>query len=155
MLRHPQLELDHQLCFPIYAAARAVTRAYAPLLGPHGLTYPQYLALLALWSNAEPLTVGEIGRLLRLDSATLTPLLKRLEGRGLVVRRRDPADERRVLVGLTDDGERLQDAVAHVPHDLARSSGLTMEDAALLRSLLDRLLDAVDGEPIGGEEDDR
>lgn len=152
MLRHAQLELDHQLCFPIYAAARAVTRAYAPLLGPHGLTYPQYLALLALWSSAEPLTVGEIGRRLRLDSATLTPLLKRLEGRGLVARGRDPLDERRVLVELTDAGERLQDAVAHVPGDLAQLSGLTVEEAVALRSLVDRLLEAVDGQPAPGGE---
>ncbi|UUZ59443.1 MarR family transcriptional regulator [Nocardioides sp. B-3] len=73
MSRHPQLDLDAQLCFPLYAASRAVTRAYGPLLQDHGLTYPQYLALLALWDEGEPMTVGELGSRLRLDSGTLTP----------------------------------------------------------------------------------
>src|ERR687895_884283 len=79
---HPQLALDAQLCFPLYAATRAVTRTYADLLGDLGLTYPQYLTLLALWETDEPVTVGDLGTRLRLDSGTLTPLLKRLETEG-------------------------------------------------------------------------
>ena len=104
MGRHPQLELDIQLCFPLAAASRAVTHAYGPLLEPFGLTYPQYLTLLALWSGPERQTVGDLGRRLRLDSGTLTPLLKRLENAGLIERERDPDDERRVIVTLTPAG---------------------------------------------------
>jgi DNA-binding MarR family transcriptional regulator len=139
--RHPQLDLDLQLCFPLYATTRAVTRAYAPLLEPHGLTYPQYLTLLALWSGPETMTVGEIGERLRLDSGTLTPVLKRLESAGHVERRRDVDDERRVLVSLTPAGHELQDELADVPGQVATSLGLTLDEAIQLRTLLDRVLE--------------
>jgi DNA-binding MarR family transcriptional regulator len=142
--RHAQLELDAQLCFPLYAASRALIRAYAPLLEPFDLTYAQYLTLLALWSDEHDQTVGEIGRRLRLDSGTLTPLLKRLEARGLVRRHRDPADERRVLVSLTDAGRLLQDDLAHVPGALVDHVGMSIEDGIALRSLLDKLLVSLD-----------
>ncbi len=144
MPRHPQLEFAHQICFPLYAASRALTRAYAPLLEPVGLTYPQYLTLLALWSAPEPQTVGELGQRLRLDSGTLTPLLKRLEAAGHITRHRDPDDERRVLVALTPAGDALQDAVAHVPGALVEQIGLSLEDGLALRSILDRLLVSLD-----------
>src|SRR4051794_3065488 len=100
---YAQLDLDVQLCFPLYAATRAVTHRYAELLADVELTYPQYLTLLTLWGSSDPMTVGELGARLRLDSGTLTPLLKRLEAAGRVTRRRDPADERRVLVEVTDE----------------------------------------------------
>jgi DNA-binding MarR family transcriptional regulator len=138
--RYPQLDLDIQLCFPLYAATRAVTRRYADLLSDVGLTYPQYLTLLALWGSSS-LTVGELGDRLRLDSGTLTPLLKRLEAAGHVVRRRDAEDERRVIVELTEQGWALRDQVAGVPHRLASSLGLTLEEALQLGGLLDKLLE--------------
>jgi MarR family transcriptional regulator, organic hydroperoxide resistance regulator len=139
------LELDRQLCFPIYATARAVVRAYGPLLDSVGLTYPQYLTLLALWGSPDgPMTVGELGQRLRLDTGTLTPLLKRLEKAGHLSRRRDPDDERRVLLDLTDQGWALRDRVAHVPDTLLRSLDLTAEDLAELRRLLDQLLDQLE-----------
>lgn len=144
MGRHPQLELDLQLCFPLYAASRALTRAYAPLLEPFGLTYPQYLTLLALWSGPPEQTVGALGKRLSLDSGTLTPLLKRLEAVGLVTRRRDPDDERRVIVTLTDRGDALQDDLAHVPGALVEQIGMSMDDGIVLRRLLGRLLDALE-----------
>ena len=147
MPRHPQLDLDAQLCFPLYAASRAVTRAYGPLLQDFGLTYPQYLTLLALWDDGEPMTVGELGARLRLDSGTLTPVLKRLEQAGLVTRRRDSADERRVLVAVTDAGWDLQDRVADVPARLVGSLGLNPTDSRQLRTLLNGLLDRLDAEP--------
>ena len=108
------LDLDRQICFPLYAATRAVTRRYTEVLADVGLTYPQYLVMLALWTDG-PLSVGELGRRLRLDSGTLTPLLKRLEASGRVERRRDPHDERRVVVTPTAQGERLRRDVAGVP----------------------------------------
>jgi DNA-binding MarR family transcriptional regulator len=142
---YPTLELDRQLCFPIYAAARAVVRAYGPLLDSVGLTYPQYLTLLALWGSPDgPMTVGELGQRLRLDTGTLTPLLKRLEKAGHLSRRRDPDDERRVLLDLTDQGWALRDRVAHVPDALLRSLDLSAEDFAELRRLLDQLLDQLE-----------
>jgi MarR family transcriptional regulator, organic hydroperoxide resistance regulator len=143
---HPQLALDSQLCFPLYAATRAVTRTYADLLADVRLTYPQYLTLLALWETDEPMTVGDLGARLRLDSGTLTPLLKRLEAAGLVVRKRDPGDERRVLVVLTPDARAAQEQVTEVPARLLDATGLTKRDARELRRILGRLLDALDGD---------
>jgi MarR family transcriptional regulator, organic hydroperoxide resistance regulator len=140
--RHPQLALDQQLCFPLYAASRAMTRAYADLLGPFGLTYPQYLVLLALWESAEPMSVGGLGGRLQLDSGTLTPVIKRLETVGHVVRRRDPSDERRVLVELTEQGRRLEDDVADVPAGLVAAQPLTVEQVEDLRRRLDEVLGA-------------
>ena len=149
--RYPQLELDRQLCFPLYAAARAVVRAYGPMLDAVGLTYPQYLVMLALWGNPdEPLSVGDVGRRVQLDTGTLTPLLKRLEVAGYIRRHRDPLDERRVLLELTDEGHGLRDRVAHVPGELARATGLDHEDADVLRRVLGRLvanLESADAAP--------
>lgn len=112
------LSLDEQLCFPLYAAANAIIRAYRPLLKPLGLTYPQYLVMLVLWESA-PLAVGEIGSRVLLDSGTLTPLLKRLESAGLVERRRDANDERRVNIDLTAAGRQLKGKARAVPVALA------------------------------------
>lgn len=144
MPRHPQHELDLQLCFPLYAASRALTKAYAPLLAEAGLTYPQYLTMLALWSADEPQTVGRLGERLRLDSGTLTPLLKRLEGLGLLTRERDPADERRVRVALTDAGDALQDTLADVPSNVIELLGIDLGQATALRTLLDQVIDHLD-----------
>ena len=127
--RYRQLDLDAQLCFPLYAATRAVTRRYGELLAEAQLTYPQYLSLLALWESDEPLAVGELGERLRLDSGTLTPLLKRLETAGVVVRRRDASDERRVLIELTDEGWALRERVEHVPTELFASLAFSPKEA--------------------------
>jgi DNA-binding MarR family transcriptional regulator len=143
--RYQQLDLDAQLCFPLYAATRAVTRRYGELLADVQLTYPQYLTLLALWESGEHLSVGALGDRLRLDSGTLTPLLKRLESAGLVVRRRDAKDERRVLIELTDEGWALRDRVAHVPKELFASLDLSPKEATELRRLLAKVIDSVGG----------
>jgi DNA-binding MarR family transcriptional regulator len=126
------LRLDEQLCFPLYAAANAIVRQYRPLLEPLGLTYPQYLVMLALWESA-PLCVGEIGGRLMLDSGTLTPLVKRLESAGLVHRRRDPDDERRVVIELKAAGHRLRDKARAVPRVLARRVSIAPINALRLR----------------------
>jgi DNA-binding MarR family transcriptional regulator len=141
---YPQLDLDAQICFPLYAATRAVTHTYSRLLADVGLTYPQYLTMLALWGVDEPLTVGDVGARLRLDSGTLTPLLKRLEAAGHVVRRRDPADERRVLLEVTDAGWELRDRVAHVPGALVKSLSMSPGEGKALRRLLQTLLENLD-----------
>ncbi len=143
--RYRQFDLDLQLCFPLYATTRAVTRRYAELLADAHLTYPQYLSLMALWGAEDPLSVGELGERLRLDSGTLTPLLKRMEAAGLVVRRRDDADERRVLVSLTDEGWALRQRLSHVPQDLLASLDLSDREAQQLRRLLGKLLANLDG----------
>ena len=137
------LDLDRQICFPLYAATRAVTRRYAEVLADVGLTYPQYLVMLALWTDG-PLSVGDLGRRLRLDSGTLTPLVKRLEAAGRVERRRDPHDERRVVVTPTEEGERLRDEVAEVPREVARSIGMTADEFGQLHHLLSGLIENLD-----------
>ncbi|MDQ4504082.1 MarR family transcriptional regulator [Sinomonas sp. ASV322] len=138
------LELDDQLCFPLYAAARAVTRAYSQLLADAGLTYPQYLVLLALWSSESPLSVGELGERLHLDSGTLTPLLKRLETAGHVTRRRDPADERRVLIALTGSGEALRGVAAEIPAEVGAMVGIDVGQAEVLKGLLTTIIDRLE-----------
>ncbi len=143
--RYRQFDLDLQLCFPLYATTRAVTRRYAELLADAHLTYPQYLSLMALWGAEDPLSVGDLGERLRLDSGTLTPLLKRLETAGLVVRRRDDADERRVLVSLTDEGWALRKRLSHVPQELLASLDLSARETQQLRRLLGKVLTSLDG----------
>ncbi len=132
------LALDHQLCFALYSASRAVVAAYGPLLEPLGLTYPQYLVLLVLWEADCAPSVREIGDRLALDSGTLTPLLKRLEAAGHLDRRRDPADERVVRIHLTDAGRCLRDAAADIPRRASCATGLPPADLARLR---DNLID--------------
>ena len=137
------LDLDRQICFPLYAATRAVTRRYAVVLADVGLTYPQYLVMLALWTDG-PQSVGDLGRRLRLDSGTLTPLLKRLEASGRVERHRDPHDERRVVVRPAPAAARLRKDVAGVPREVARSIGLEAEEFGQLQRLLGGLIENLD-----------
>lgn len=130
------------LCFALYSAALAMQAAYKPLLEPLGLTYPQYLAMSALWSE-DGQTVGQIGAALTLDSNTLTPLLKRLEQAGWVRRQRDAADERQVRLWLTEAGHALRAKAAAVPLCFLDMAGLDSDRAAALRddvaTLRDRL----------------
>jgi MarR family transcriptional regulator, organic hydroperoxide resistance regulator len=144
---YEHLALDRQLCFALHAASRAVTRAYGPLLEEAGLTYPQYVAMLALWERpGEPMTVGELGTRLRLETGTLTPLLKRLEALGYLRRTRDRADERRVLVELSERGLALRDDLATVPAAIVRASGLELDDISDLRRRLVELVRHLDDE---------
>ncbi|HEX2132717.1 MAG TPA: MarR family transcriptional regulator [Actinophytocola sp.] len=136
------LELDRQVCFALYAASRAVTQLYRPLLDALGLTYPQYLVMLVLWEHG-PTTVKELGRRLELDSGTLSPLLKRLAAAGLVTRRRLAADERSVEVRLTDAGEALRARATTVPRKVAGATGMTSRELQALRRDLVRLTEAV------------
>lgn len=137
------LRLDLQLCFALYSAANKVTRLYRPLLEPLGLTYPQYLTMMALWETS-PRTVGDLGEALGLDSGTLTPLLKRLEAQGLVERARDPADERRVIVSLSKAGAALKSEAAGVPAALACQLGCDLGELENLRERLKALVARLD-----------
>lgn len=129
------LRLDNQLCFALYGAANRMTRLYRPMLDALGLTYPQYLAMLVLW-EASPRTVGALGEALDLDSNTLTPLLKRLETSGLVTRDRDPEDERRVIVALTDKGRALRDQAVTIPEKIFCALDMPLEAMSVLRDRL-------------------
>jgi MarR family transcriptional regulator, organic hydroperoxide resistance regulator len=137
------LNLSNQMCFAVYSTAHALNRVYKPLLDPLGLTYPQYLVMLVLW-EADGLTVKEIGQRLRLDSGTLTPLLKRLQAAGLVRRERDTADERQVRIGLTVKGEALRKKAEAVPIGLLGATGCTLEEVQALKAELTRLRDQLD-----------
>ncbi|WP_394561671.1 MarR family winged helix-turn-helix transcriptional regulator [Aquipseudomonas alcaligenes] len=139
-----QLLLDNQLCFKLYAASRAVIRAYKPMLDELGLTYPQYLAMLVLWEwqarPPEQATVKALGERLMLDSGTLTPLLKRLEQLGLVQRKRSSADERELRLALSDAGVALRERVLPLKQRLLCESGVDMDDLEGLRQSLGQLL---------------
>ena len=136
------LPLDRQLCFALYSASLALTKFYKPLLGALGLTYPQYLVMLALWQR-DAVAVSDLGRELRLDSGTLTPLLKRLEAAGLLARRRDTADERRVHLHLTPAGQALKRRSVAVAERLACAAACPPEELAALTLRVQALRDAV------------
>lgn len=134
----PTQTLDQQLCFEIYAASHAFTKLYKPLLDPMGLTYPQYLVMLLLWERDDR-PVGDLGQALALESSTLTPLLKRMEAAGHVIRQRDPKDERRVRIRLTEAGWALQERARHIPQCLDQSGAVTAAEAADLRAEIRKL----------------
>lgn len=130
--------LEQMVCFQLYAASRAMTAIYRPLLEPHGLTYPQLLVLVALWDNG-PTTVRDLGKQLHLDSGTLSPLIKRLETAGHVRRTRGNTDERTVEVTLTDTGLHLRDQLSDLPARIACAVDLTEDEFHQLTHLLSRL----------------
>lgn len=135
------LALDRQVCFALAAASRSVISLYRPVLEPLGLTHPQYLVMLALWETS-PLRVHELGEKLYLDSATLSPLLKRLEAAGLVVRSRSTDDERAVELTLTDAGTALRAKAEAVPPAIIERLGLPISQLEDVRDRLHALLDA-------------
>ena len=138
----PQLLLENQLCFPLYAAARRVTGLYTPHLKPLGLTYTQYIVMLVLWER-DHISVGELSERLYLDSGTLTPLLKKMEAAGLVTRMRSAEDERVVIVDLTEAGRALKEKAADVPFSVGACVPLKAEEAVELHRLLGKILQAV------------
>jgi DNA-binding MarR family transcriptional regulator len=138
------LALDKQLCFALYSASLAMTKVYKPLLAPLGLTYPQYLVMLALWED-DGQTVSALGDKLALDSGTLTPLLKRLQAQGELTRERDSVDERRVIVRLTDAGRKLKIKARKVPPQIARSTGCELAEIADLTRQLSAMRNALAG----------
>lgn len=147
MRRHaePALFLDDQLCFPLYAASRLVTRLYQPLLEPLEITYPQYVVLLSLWQYGNQ-TVSEIGTKTFLESSTLTPLLKKLEAKGLVLRIRRQNDERVVEISLTEKGNGLQQEAKGLPRQVIERTKCSSKQALELKTMLYRLLAQLDAE---------
>ena len=139
------LELDNQICFALYSASRAIVRAYTPLLTDLGLTYPQYLVMLVLWEHPDQsLGVGDLGQQLHLDSGTLTPLLKRLEGLGHVTRRRHATDERRVVIALTPAGLAIRERAVALPGEIGQRTGLSVGRLRELRDELVRMVAALE-----------
>lgn len=133
------LKLDNQLCFPLYACAKEIVRRYKPFLDEIDLTYTQYITMMALWEEKK-MTVKELGKRLFLDSGTLTPLLKRLEQKGLVKRERDSEDERVLIVSITEAGEALKEQAVLVPHKMTQCVKLDMDDAKELYRILHKML---------------
>ena len=135
------LRLERQVCFALAVANRSVLAVYRPLLEPFGLTHPQYLVMLALWGEA-PMSVKAIAEAIQLDSPTLSPLLKRLEGAGLVTRRRDPGDERTLVVDLTEAGRSLRREAERIPPAVVERLGVGLGDLEELREVLGRVNEA-------------
>ncbi|MGX1270348.1 MarR family winged helix-turn-helix transcriptional regulator [Streptomyces phaeoluteigriseus] len=147
------LRLDSQICFSLQAASRAFNGVYRVILKDLGLTYPQYLVMLVLWEQGE-LPVKKLGEHLRLDSGTLSPLLKRLESAGLVRRERSARDERSVEVRLTEEGTALRERAVRVPRRIVAATGLDLQEIGELRARLDQLTTALDAAALREELSD-
>ena len=133
------LRLENQLCFPLYACARETIKLYKPYLDELDLTYTQYIAMMVLWEK-KAVTVKEMGAMLHLDSGTLTPLLKKMEAKGLLIRRRSTEDERSLIVSLTEEGKQLRERAVQVPIQMAQCTPLQPEEAMELYRLLYKIL---------------
>ena len=140
MDKKDSLRLENQLCFPLYACAREVVKAYRPHLDALGLTYTQYISMMVLWEEGK-VSVRDLGRKLHLDSGTLTPLLKKLESKGYLRRERSTADERVVIACITEEGRKLKRAAAKIPQAMSQEiTDYPMEDAQELYRLLYKLI---------------
>lgn len=140
MTGYEMLKLENQLCYPLYAAAKDVVSRYKPLLDEIDLTYTQYIAMMVMWEH-ESVGVSQMGDLLRLDSGTLTPLLKRLESKGYIRRARSETDERAVILTLTEEGKSLAQKASGVPQAIRSCLSLTDEEAVTLYQLLYKVLE--------------
>ena len=138
--KYDHLKLENQLCFPLYACSKEIVKAYKPFLDRLDLTYTQYITMMVMWEHKE-LKVKEVGQYLYLDSSTLTPLLKRLEEKGYVARRRSAEDERDLIVTITEKGEALKEKASDVPQQLSACVSLEPQKARDLYTLLYEVLD--------------
>ena len=139
MDKYEILKLENQICFPLYAAAKEVVRTYQPFLEKLDLTYTQYIAMLVLWEK-EQILIKELGKLLYLDSGTLTPLVKKLEIKGYVERIRPKEDERNLLIKLTDKGRNLKDQALNIPFQVGSCINITQDEAIFLHQILNKIL---------------
>ena len=140
--KYAALKLSSQLCFPLYACSRETIKLYKPWLDEISLTYTQYITMMVLWEHTS-MTVKELGQELYLDSGTLTPLLKKLEEKGLVTRRRSERDERNLIVTITEAGEALKDRALHIPYEMAKCITLPKDEIRELYRMLHTLLEYV------------
>jgi DNA-binding MarR family transcriptional regulator len=153
IMEYEQLKLSNQLCFPVYAASRLITREYQPYLDKMGITYPQYLVLMVLWES-DGISVNEIAQKLLLNTNTVTPLLKRMEVQGIVSRNRSEADERKVIVNLTQKGNDMREEASIIPEKLMESLNnetMKLEDLIDLRNKLNTLITFLMGKDKGVE----
>ena len=145
----PALHLENQLCFSLYRLSRMVTQSYTPLLKPLDITYPQYLVLLVLWQNEEQallfMSVSQLTKALQLDTGTVTPLLKRMEAKGILSRQRDQKDERVVLIELTSHGRKLRELAKSIPQQLMCQTDVEGEQIQNLRNDLQALIKQING----------
>ncbi len=137
--KYDVLKLENQLCFPLYACSREIVKRYKPFLDEIDLTYTQYVAMMVMWER-KSVNVKELGECLYLDSGTLTPLLKKLEAKGLVSRERSEKDERNLVVSLTQEGDKLKEKAVEIPLKIANCTNLSPEEGALLYSMLYKML---------------
>ena len=144
--------LDQMVCFALYAAARATNRTYVSLLKPWGLTYPQYLVLVLLWTH-DSLSVKEVAEHLKLDSGTTSPLIRRLGARGFLTKERSHDDERAVIVSLTDSGLELREELAHIPGCVLEAANLSLADGKSALSLLHGVAASLANQPAATEPD--
>lgn len=135
------LKLENQLCFPLYAASREILRKYTPLLKEIGLTYTQYIVMMVLWEK-KSLTVGELGKILYLDTGTLSPLLKSMEKKSLIKRERNSTDERIVKISITSDGESLKEKAVSIPQKIGSCLNITKDQAESLYKILYSILNS-------------
>lgn len=140
--KYDALKIENQLCFPLYACSKEIIRRYKPLLEKLDLTYTQYIAMMVLWEHRS-VTSKELGNRLFLDSGTLTPLLRKLESKGLVTRRRSDDDERNLLVTITEKGEELRDKALDVPENMAGCVSLTADEYTELYKILYKIIDNI------------
>lgn len=134
-----KLKLENQLCFPLYACAKEIVRRYTPLLEPLGLTYTQYIAMMVMWEH-KSISIRDMGKLLFLDSGTLTPMLKKMEKAGWITRRRSQEDERMVMVSITAEGEKLHEKAEAIPSKMAGCVTLENDEALQMYTLLHKLM---------------
>ena len=137
--KYEAIKLDNQLCFPLYACAKEIVRRYKPYLDDIDLTYTQYITMMVLWEDVQ-INVKELGARLYLDSGTLTPVLKRLEQKNLIIRQRDVKDERSLIVSLTDEGRQLREKAVEVPYKMAGCVALDEKDVKELYRILHKML---------------
>ena len=142
MDKFESLKLSSQVCFPLYAASREVIKLYKPFLDEYNLTYTQYITMLVLWED-EKITIKELCKKLYLDSGTITPVIKKLEAMGLLIKYRDKSDERIVNVELTDKGRELKEEIVKVPEQVYCKVNGSMEDLLILKNLLEKVLDEI------------
>jgi MarR family transcriptional regulator, organic hydroperoxide resistance regulator len=140
--KYERLKLENQICFPLYACSKEIVRLYKPFLDALDLTYTQYITMMLMWDKFE-LNVKSIGERLYLDSGTLTPVLKKLEQKGYLSRKRDIADERNLLVSVTEEGLALREKALSVPEDISSCISMNPEESALLYQLLYKVLGAL------------